>query len=102
MKDGTRRYEMAHRFAIEDLTGTPIPKGMHTDHLCRIPLCVNPDHLEVVTPRENTMRGLIGNPLTNGGAIFNRQKTHCRNGHPYEGSNLSLTKEGHRVCKSVR
>jgi HNH endonuclease len=46
---------LAHRWAWEFLIG-PIPKGMQLDHLCRVKCCVNPDHLEVVTPSENTRR----------------------------------------------
>lgn len=46
----------AHRWAWEELRG-PIPDGLVLDHLCRRPLCVNPDHLEVVTQRENIRRG---------------------------------------------
>ena len=46
----------AHRWSYEQVHG-PIPKGMHIDHLCRVKHCVNPDHLEVVTCRENAMRG---------------------------------------------
>lgn len=46
----------AHRLAYEELVG-PIPAGLHLDHLCRNRACVNPDHLEPVTNRENTVRG---------------------------------------------
>lgn len=48
---------LAHRYAYNQLYGEYPPKGMHIDHLCRIRHCVNPAHLEVVTPRENTIRG---------------------------------------------
>lgn len=45
-----------HRLAYELAKG-PIPLGLVIDHLCRNKACCNPDHLEAVTQRENTMRG---------------------------------------------
>lgn len=50
------RMMRAHRVAYELVIG-PIPDGLDLDHLCRTPRCVNPDHLEPVTRRENTARG---------------------------------------------
>ena len=35
----------------------PVPEGMQLDHLCRVPGCVNPDHLEPVSAAENVRRG---------------------------------------------
>lgn len=35
----------------------PVPEGRELDHLCRIPACVNPSHLEPVTHAENMQRG---------------------------------------------
>jgi len=52
----TRRIRQAHILFYERLHG-PVPPGMQLDHLCRVPACVNPDHLEVVTNAENTRRG---------------------------------------------
>lgn len=46
----------AHRYSWEQLVGQ-IPDGLHLDHLCRIRNCVNPAHLEPVTPRVNVQRG---------------------------------------------
>lgn len=53
--EGTR-FVQAHRQAWEFLVGL-IPEGLHLDHLCRNVGCVNPDHLEPVTPQENFRRG---------------------------------------------
>lgn len=46
---------LAHIFAWTTLVG-PVPEGLQLDHLCRVRLCVNPDHLEPVTPQENWRR----------------------------------------------
>lgn len=47
---------VAHRVAYELFVG-PIPAGQVLDHTCRNRRCVNPDHLDVVTQRENLLRG---------------------------------------------
>lgn len=49
--DDNRRI-LAHRYAYELLVG-PITDGMQLDHICRIRHCVNPEHLRVVTRKEN-------------------------------------------------
>lgn len=46
-----------HRVVWELIEGIPIPEGILLDHLCRVRLCANPDHLEPVTVRVNTFRG---------------------------------------------
>jgi len=51
-----RKFSPAHRWVYEHLIG-PVPEGKEIDHLCRNRNCVNPEHLEPVTHRENTIRG---------------------------------------------
>lgn len=87
---GGRRNARAHRVAYEMFVG-PIPEGMQLDHLCRNPLCVNPAHLEPVTQQENILRGVSI-------VAQNAAKTHCPQGHPYDGANLYVEKSGGRRC----
>jgi hypothetical protein len=89
-----RKLIHSHRIALQ-LVGREVPTGMHTDHLCRNRLCVNPAHLEVVTPRTNILRGT---GLTARHAVA----THCPQGHPYSGDNLYITPKGDRDCRACR
>lgn len=52
-----RRSYGAHVASLIFSKGFTPAKRDRVDHLCRRPLCVNPDHLEPVTNRENTLRG---------------------------------------------
>lgn len=47
---------LAHRWFWSEAHG-PILDGMVIDHLCRTRRCVNPGHMELVTPGENQRRG---------------------------------------------
>jgi hypothetical protein len=87
--DGVRNTR-AHRYAYKTLVG-PIPRGLVIDHLCRNTICVNPDHMQVVTVRENTLRG-------NTFQARNLRKTHCPQGHPYDQANTYLHR-GKRHCR---
>jgi hypothetical protein len=83
----------SHRFLFEKIIG-PIPDGLFIDHLCRNRACSNPLHLEPVTSRENTLRGI-------GITSINAKKTHCKNGHLLSGKNLNekKAKMGGRACR---
>jgi hypothetical protein len=89
-----KRELLAHRVAYEFHVGD-IPEGLQIDHLCRNRVCVNPDHLEPVSPRENVLRG-------EGITALNARKTHCKHGHPFSESNTHITSEGDRECRTCR
>lgn len=80
---------VVHRLLWEHHKDQEIPEGMQLDHLCRNRLCCNPDHFEVVSPSENTMRQ----------DHAERRKTHCPRGHEYNDENTRITPAGKRVCR---
>ena len=88
VEDGRRVLRYAHRVAYEHLVGQ-IPEGMQLDHLCRNRICVNPEHLEPVTASENRLRAT---------ALI----TECPSGHPYEGENAGLQRDGRRYCRACK
>lgn len=76
----------AHRVVYEAMVGE-IPEGLQLDHLCRNRACSNPEHLDPVPPRVNTLRG------TGHGS-----ETHCPQGHPYSAAN-TYRYRGRRYCR---
>lgn len=92
--DGATR--LAHRLSYEMLVG-PIPEGLVIDHLCRVTHCVNPDHLEAVTQRENIRRGV--NP-----AAASMSKEHCTAGHEFTPENTYVPpkRPNRRQCKACQ
>ena len=93
---GPGRLRYVHR-VMYDLTVGDIPTGYDLDHLCRNPSCVRPDHLEAVTHRENSLRGISTHAR-------NAAKTECLNGHPLDEENTYVRVDGTgwRQCKQCK
>lgn len=93
-RDGYARFtrpglsRLAHRAGYQIFRGG-IPAGMVLDHVCRVRSCVNPDHLRVVTNRENVLaEGSLSLPKKN------TEKPCC----PRCGSSYSIRSNKERVC----
>lgn len=70
-----KKARAVHRVTYEVMVG-PIPDGLEIDHLCRVKVCCNPEHLEPVTRSVNQLR------------IPERQKDFCSKGHALTEDNL--------------
>lgn len=83
----SRKIDTVHRVVYAHVHGE-IPDGLVVDHLCRVPACCNPDHLEAVTNAENVRRGY-------------RSRKACPNGHVYSEATVFYRGEW-RCCRLCR
>jgi len=71
-----KKERKAHRvswYAFNEVVGSDFV----IDHVCRNRCCVNPEHLNRTTRRENTLNG-------NGVGAINKRRTRCKNGHVFD------------------
>lgn len=86
---------LVHRIAYKLLRGE-IPAGQQLDHLCRNTSCVNPDHLEPVTAKVNTLRGYAP-------CARQARRTSCIRGHQFTPENTYTPPgDSKRYCRTCR
>jgi hypothetical protein len=90
-KDGYGKWASrgAYVFAYVRKFGA-IEEGKELDHTCRNRLCVNPDHLDVVSHAENMRRSWA----------HRSKKQECKRGHLFDEVNTYWTKDGKRQCRA--
>lgn len=96
----------AHRISLAVSLGLPTIGDRFACHHCDVEVCVNPQHLYAGTPQSNVAdmvaRGRVNMDRLRAGWELLRAKTHCPNGHPYDGDNLERRPRGgwsHRRCR---
>lgn len=98
---GILRGRSVHRFAYQLLRGD-IPEGLEIDHICSVRNCVRPDHMQCVDHSTNVQlshaRGKHVSHYDRLGSMH-RNKTICKNGHPYDSANTRIDEAGRRRCK---
>lgn len=77
---------LAHRWSYE-YHRAELGDGVQVDHLCRNSWCVNPWHLEPVSPAENRRRQ-------------REAVTHCKRGHEFAPENTYTAPDGTRRCRT--
>jgi hypothetical protein len=87
------KTDYAHRVSYILSVGN-IPEKLEIDHLCKNRRCVNPNHLEVVTRKENNLR-------SDSLSAQRAKQTTCKRGHPLSGNNL-YEAGGRRLCRTCR
>lgn len=98
--DGIRTTRSAYRTAHLALVGS-VPEGLEIDHLCRVPACCNPAHLEPVTHAENHRRSDAPKTLI----ALHASRVSCPKGHPFDEANTHIKIVDSyrvRICKICR
>jgi hypothetical protein len=89
-----KRSIPVHRLSYLIFNGE-LPAGKEIHHVCEIPNCVNPEHLQALTPEDHSK--ITGNMLR-----VKFRKDCCKYGHPRDTTEQHITKAGKRLCKLCR
>jgi len=91
------KAKLAHRISYQHFVGE-IPVGLELDHLCRVSACINPNHLEPVTRKVNTDRGICAETHRKRFALM----THCHRGHEFTESNTYIAVQKNRSFRNCK
>lgn len=90
-----RPAALAHRVSYILYSGE-IPKGMLIIHKCDNKICVNPNHLEIGTQKQNVHDAIYRAKSHRN--VREKNKTHCVHGHEYTKENTQYNR-GFRKCR---
>lgn len=91
-----KKIEIAHRASFKFFNHIEsLDRWQFVCHSCDNRKCVNPAHLWLGKPKDNTM------DMIRKGRSHQTRKTHCPSGHEYSEENTYKWK-GHRMCKICR
>ncbi len=89
------RQIRAHQAAWLD-AGQEIPDGYQLHHICRQKLCINVEHLRLLTTADHAR---LHSKDPRAYRNWNMGKTHCVHGHEFTPENTYDTPAGYRKCR---
>jgi hypothetical protein len=86
------KTHLSHRFSYKYFKGE-IPLNLCIDHICENRKCVNPEHLQAITLKQNILKGKSV-------CAQKAKQIYCHKNHPLSGENLYITPDNRRQCKT--